>query len=73
MQKYLTDKQLAERFQVSRQWIWLQSKQNPKFPQPIKLSRGCTRFALKDVEKFETDSVQKCQRASRYGGLKTVA
>ena len=59
VQYYLTDKQLAERFQVSRQLVLLQSKQNPEFPQPIKFSRGCTRFSLKDVEKFETESAHK--------------
>ena len=38
IQQYFTDKQLAERFCVSRQWVWAQAKRNADFPQPIKLS-----------------------------------
>ena len=72
-QRYLTDKQLAERFNVSRQWVWTQSKQNAEFPQPIKLSQGCTRFSILDVERFELERVKKSQQASRHGRLKTVA
>ena len=72
-QRYLTDKQLAERFNVSRQWVWMQSKQNAEFPQPIKLSQGCTRFSLHDVKRFEDHRTRKSQLASHHGRLKTVA
>ena len=52
-QEYFTDKELAIYFNVSKQWIWQQATRNPEFPQPIKLSSGCTRFSKTDIEKFE--------------------
>ena len=72
-QEYFTDKELAIYFNVSKQWVWQQAKHNPEFPQPIKLSSGCTRFSKTDVEKFENDCASKRQLASRYGRLKTIA
>jgi predicted DNA-binding transcriptional regulator AlpA len=50
---YVTDTALAERFQVSRAtiWRWAQTK---RFPDPIKLSAGCTRWRLVDVEEWES-------------------
>lgn len=50
---YLSDTQVAARFSVSRAtvWRWIRSSE---FPQPVKLSPGCTRWRLADVEKWET-------------------
>ena len=72
-QEYFTDKQLAIYFNVSKQWIWQQAKRNPEFPQPIKLSSGCTRFSKTDIEKFENGCAKQRQLASRYGRFKTIA
>ena len=49
---YLTDKQVAERYNVGRAtaWRWVQEE---NFPKPIKLSAGCTRWKLSDIEKWE--------------------
>lgn len=51
---YLTDKQVAKRYNVGRAtaWRWVQEGD---FPKPIKLSSGCTRWKLTDLEKWETD------------------
>lgn len=49
---YIPDLQLAQRFGVSRATIWRWA-QKGKFPQPIKLSPGCTRWRLSDVEAWE--------------------
>jgi len=48
---YLTDKQLAARFGVSRAtpWRWI----GRGFPAPVKLSPGVTRWRLIDVEAWE--------------------
>ena len=73
IQQYVTDKQLAVRFCVSRQWVWAQAKRNADFPQPIKLSSGCTRFSKTDIEKFENGCAKQRQLASKYGRLKTIA
>lgn len=49
---YLSDKQLAERYQVGRAtpWRWAQEG---LLPSPIKLSPGCTRWKLSDIEAWE--------------------
>ena len=52
--KYLTDKQLAERFSTSRNTIWRWSKNN-KLPQPVRLTDGCTRWRLVDIENWERE------------------
>lgn len=51
---YLTDKQLAERFAVSRQTVWRRVKSQPGFPTPRSLSPGCTRWNLAEIEAWET-------------------
>ena len=67
MVHYITVKQLAERLSVSKQWVWTQAKNNSAFPQPIKLSSGCTRFSIKQIESYEKKCGELSQRASRSG------
>lgn len=43
---YLSDRQLAARYSVSRPTIWAWAKTDVTFPRPKKLSAGCTRWAL---------------------------
>ena len=50
---YCADKDLAIRFGVSRQTIWRLVKSDPKFPKPIRLTAGCTRWQLSEVEAWE--------------------
>lgn len=49
---YLSDAQVANRYDVSRNTIWRWVR-NKTFPAPVKLSPGCTRFKLLDVEAWE--------------------
>lgn len=51
---YLSDYQLANRFGVSRQTTWRWAATDPTFPKPIKLSAGCTRWKLSDLEAWES-------------------
>ena len=51
---YCADKDLATRFGVSRQTIWRLVKSDPKFPKPIRLTAGCTRWQLSEIEAWET-------------------
>jgi len=51
---YQSDKQLANRYKVTRQTLWRWVR-HCKFPEPIKLSAGCTRWKLSDVEKWEAE------------------
>jgi len=51
---FLSDKQAALRFGVGRCTIWRWYSQG-NFPFPVKLSPGCTRWRLSDLEKWETE------------------
>lgn len=49
---HATDLQLAARYGVNRSTVWRWT-QHGKFPQPVKLSAGCTRWKLAEVEAWE--------------------
>ncbi|MBT4129243.1 MAG: AlpA family phage regulatory protein [Candidatus Marinimicrobia bacterium] len=49
---YQSDKQVANRFEVSRATVWRWVKEG-LFPKPVKLSAGCTRWKLSDIEQWE--------------------
>lgn len=51
--KYISDKQLAEQFGVHRPTIWRWAKNDPTFPKPVRLSPGCTRWKLAEIEAWE--------------------
>lgn len=50
---YVTDRQVGARYNVhhltARRWV----KADPTFPKPIRLSPGCTRWKLSDIEAWE--------------------
>ena len=50
---YLTDKQVAERYGVSRVTIWRWVKVDPAFPRPVSLSPGSSRWKAADIEAWE--------------------
>ena len=50
---YLSDLQLAARYNVHRATIW-RWPDSRDFPRPVKFSPGCTRWRLADVEAWET-------------------
>ncbi len=58
---YINDKGLAARYGTHRTWAWRLAKEDPTFPKPVKLSAGCTRWVLSEVEAWE---------AARRGGVK---
>lgn len=51
---YLSDKQVASRYNVTRPTVWRWVKADPTFPKPISLSPGCTRWRLDEIESWET-------------------
>lgn len=57
---YVSDRDLAKRYKKSRAtiWRWLATL---GFPAPVKLSPGCTRWRLSEVEAWE-------ERQPRYTG-----
>jgi prophage regulatory protein len=50
---FLSDLNLADRYNVHRTTVWRWAKSDPTFPQPIVLSPGCTRWRLSDIEAWE--------------------
>jgi predicted DNA-binding transcriptional regulator AlpA len=51
---YITDKQIAERYQIARStvWYWISID---KLPQPSKIN-GRTRWKLSELEKWEANN-----------------
>lgn len=50
--KYLRDTDVAARYGTSRPTIWRWTAAG-RFPAPVKLSPGCTRWRLADLEAWE--------------------
>ncbi|UVC08666.1 AlpA family phage regulatory protein [Rhizobium sp. TH2] len=51
--RFLSDLQFAERIGVHRTTIWRRMREDTNFPKPVKLSGGCSRWRLGDVEAWE--------------------
>ena len=51
---YLSDRQVAKRYGVSRGTPWRWAKSDPSFPRPVELTPGCTRWRLDALERWET-------------------
>ncbi|MFI0849719.1 helix-turn-helix transcriptional regulator [Mesorhizobium sp. IMUNJ 23232] len=51
--RFLSDLQFAERIGVHRITIWRRSRAEPAFPKPVRLSAGCTRWRVADIEAWE--------------------
>lgn len=54
MRRYLTDRQLAEHYSVSRATIWRWVQQG-RLPQPIQISPGTTRFSAEAIEQRDRE------------------
>lgn len=50
---YLKDRQVAERYGVDRSTVWRWVRSEPTFPKAFKLSNGCARWRLADLEAWE--------------------
>ena len=53
-ESYISDKQLAARYETHRATIWRWA-QKGQFPHPVKLGPGCTRWRSSDVEAWEAE------------------
>ncbi len=51
MTVYYSDKQLAQKFGVTRNTIWRWTR-DKVFPQPVKFSAGCTRWRSDDIQEW---------------------
>ncbi len=50
--QYISDLQLAEKYGVTRPTVWRWARYTD-FPKPLKLSPGCTRWKLAEIEAWE--------------------
>lgn len=57
MKKFLNVSEVAERLGVSKASIWRWSKDFSSFPAPIRLTHGCTRWSVKDIEAWENEKI----------------
>ncbi len=53
MERFLSDHEVARRFEVSRATVWRWHASNEFFPQSIQISPGTTRWALSELMAFE--------------------
>ena len=51
---YVKDTDLAERYGIARQSVWRWVRDG-RLPAPVKLSPGCSRWRLADVEAWESE------------------
>ena len=55
---YLSDRQIGARYGVHhltpRRWL----NTDPTFPRPVKLTPGCTRWKLSEIETWETSKAE---------------
>ncbi len=58
----ITVKQVAERLTVSRATVWRYVAKKSDFPQPIKLSPGCSRWRDDEIEQWM--EIRDLERAS---------
>ena len=51
--QYVSDKDLAARYQVDRLTIWRWNREQSEFPRVVKLTPGCSRWKLAEIEAWE--------------------
>ena len=52
-EQYLSDRQVASRYDISKATVWRWHDTNPNFPRRIKLSPGTSRWKLSELVRFE--------------------
>lgn len=50
---YLSDKNLSNRYQVTRNTVWRWHRERSDFPRAVKLSPNCTRWKLSEIAAWE--------------------
>jgi predicted DNA-binding transcriptional regulator AlpA len=61
---FLSDREVAKRYDVSRASVWRWLANEPTFPTPVKLSAGTSRWKLSDLIQFEAKA-RKAERKKR--------
>lgn len=67
-ERYLCDRVVAARFGVSRQTVWRWAKGCARFPKPVVISPGTTRWLLSDLIAYEWELQEGPSRGSGSEG-----
>ncbi len=59
-EQYLSDHQVAARFNITKATVWRWHDKNLDFPRRIKLSPGTSRWKLSDLLRFEEKMQETC-------------
>jgi len=70
---FMTVDEVAQRYSVSNATVWRWVKNDPSFPEPIKLSAGTSRWAEEQLRAFERHAFERSaskadSRADASGG-----
>jgi predicted DNA-binding transcriptional regulator AlpA len=52
-ERYLSVRDVADRYAISIQTVWRHTKHNPDFPKPIKILTGSTRWRVSEILAYE--------------------
>lgn len=55
---YLSDKDLSNRYSITRNTVWRWHRERADFPRAVKLSPNCTRWRLSEIEAWEAAQVE---------------
>lgn len=50
---FLTDTDLAARYNIARPTVWRWHRERPDFPRVVRLTPGCARWKLSEIEAWE--------------------
>lgn len=50
---YLSDIDIAKRYSIARPTVWRWHRERPSFPRVVRLTPGCARWRLSDLEAWE--------------------
>lgn len=57
--KFLTVDEVAQRYRVGKATVWRWVKNDPNFPEPIKLSAGTSRWSEEQLRTFERHAAKR--------------
>lgn len=50
---YLSDIEVANRYSIARPTVWRWHREQPDFPRVVRLTPGCARWKLSELEAWE--------------------
>jgi len=60
---YLSDLDLAKRYNIARHTVWRWHRERADFPRAVRLTPGCSRWKLSEIEAWESAKAGEAQHA----------